>query len=69
MRNKKKFIISIEETVVDEVEIISDTAKNAIKIAEEEYKKGNIVISPGEVQHRQMAVIQPNEEATDWYEF
>ena len=36
----KKYIIAIEETVVQEFEIKADTAEKAMEIAEEQYKKG-----------------------------
>lgn len=65
----KKYIIAIEETVVQEFEIKADTAEKAMEIAEEQYKKGMLVISPGEAQFKQMAIVKPDNEATEWCEF
>ena len=65
----KKYIIAIEETVVQEFEIKADTAEKAMEIAEEQYKKGMLIISPGEAQIKQMAIVKPDNEATEWCEF
>ena len=64
----KKFIIAIEETLVEEFEIIADTAEKAIKIAKEQYTKGNLKLCPGEVQFRQMAIVKPEKDVTEWCE-
>ncbi len=69
MKIAKNFTVAIEETVVQEFEISADSAENAMKIAEEQYKKGIIVLAPGEVQFRQMAVVKPNEKSAVWCEF
>ncbi len=66
---KQKFVIAIEETVAQEFEIIADTAEEAVEIAKEQYKKGIIVLSPGEAQFRQMAIVKPEKESTEWCEF
>lgn len=69
MNKSKKFVIAIEETVVQEFKIIADTAEKAMEIAEKQYKDGNLLLSPGEVQFKQMAIVKPENEATDWCEF
>ncbi len=69
MKNKQKFVIAIEETVVQEFNIIANTAEEAMEIAEEQYKKGILTISPGETQFRQLAIVKPEKEATEWCEF
>lgn len=69
MKPKQKFIIAIEETVVQKFEIITDTAEKAMEIAEEQYRKGVFTLSPGEVQFKQMAIVKPEKEATEWCEF
>lgn len=69
MNSVKKYIIAIEETVVQEFEIMADTAEKAMKIVEEQYKKGILVISSGEAQFKQMAIVKPDNEATEWCEF
>lgn len=63
----KKFIIAIEETVVQEFEVMADDSIEALEIAEEKYHKGEFVLEPGEVQFRQMASV--GDEPTEWMEF
>lgn len=65
----KKYTIAIEETIVDEFEIEANDFNEAMNIAEEKYRKGEFVLSPGEVQFKQMAVISPSCERTEWNEF
>ncbi len=63
----KKFIIAIEETVVQEFEVMADNSIEALEIAEQKYRKGEFVLEPGEVQFRQMASV--GDEPTEWMEF
>lgn len=65
----KKYKIAIEETVIGEFEIYVDSAENAMRIAEENYKNGNFILCSGEVQHKQMAINEPEDEATKFIEF
>ncbi|WP_405378687.1 hypothetical protein [Phascolarctobacterium sp.] len=67
--DKEKFKIAIEEVVVAEFVVEAMDAEDAMKIAEEKYKSGEIVIYGGEVQQRQMAIIFPKEAASEWKEF
>jgi len=69
MKNNKKFVVAIEETIVHEFEIIADNPESAMKIAEDQYRKGFLVLSPGEVQFKQMAIVKPENEATEWCVF
>ena len=57
----KKFIVTIEETVVQDFEVMADNAEEASIIAQEKYRKGVFVLEPGECQYRQLAV-HPSEE-------
>ena len=63
----KKFIIAIEETVVQEFEVMAGDSIEALEIAEKKYHKGEFVLEPGEVQFRQMASV--GDEQTEWMEF
>lgn len=63
----KKFIIAIEETVVQEFEVMAEDSIEALEIAEQRYRKGELVLEPGEVQFRQMASV--GNEPTEWMEF
>ena len=63
----KKFIIAIEETVMQEFEVMAEDGIEAMEIAEQKYRKGEFVLEPGEVQFRQMASV--GDELTEWIEF
>ena len=65
----KKFRIAIEETIVDEFEIYANNAEEAMRIAEEKYRKSEIVLEAGECQFRQMSIVKPDNEVTEWVEF
>lgn len=64
-----KYIIAIEETLVQEFDIAANNAEEAFRKAVEYYKNGTSAITQGEVQFKQMAIIAPYNEATDWKEF
>lgn len=64
-----KYKITIEETVVDEFDVFADSAEDAMRIAEKNYKNGNFVLCSGEVQHKQMAIIEPAGKVTEFIEF
>lgn len=65
----KKFIVAIEETVVEEFEVIAESAEEAMSIAEKKYKSGEFELTPGEVQYRQMSIVNSENEVTEWIEF
>lgn len=65
----KKFIIAIEEMVSQEFEVEAENAGEAMEIAEEKYKNGEFVLSPGNLVARQMAVTAPDNEVSEWTEF
>jgi len=64
-----KYIVVIEETVAQEFKIIAKNAEDALKEAKKKYEEGEIVLEPGEVQYKQMKVIRPDCEFSEWYEF
>lgn len=64
-----KFVISIEEIISQDFEIIAESADEAMNIAEDKYRKGELVLSPGELHFKQMAISEPDNEATEWCEF
>lgn len=64
-----KYKVAIEETVVGEFEVEADSPGEALELAEERYRKGQYVLEPGEVQFRQMSIVGPESEATEWKEF
>ena len=65
----KTYTIAIEETIVEEFEIEANDFGEALDIAAEKYRKGEIVLYPREVQFKQMAVLKPDCESTEWVEF
>lgn len=65
----KKFTVAVEETIVQEFEVIASDSKEAINIAADKYHSGEFVLSPGEVQFKQIAVVKPEEDMTEWSKF
>lgn len=65
----KEFTISIEELIVQEFKVMADNVEKAMETAEKNYRNGKFVLESGEVQFKQMAVVNPCEEVTEWIEF
>lgn len=65
----KKFVITIEETVCQNFEVEAENAEQAMEFAENKYQNGEFVLEPGEVCFKQMAIMKPDDEATEWIEF
>ena len=65
----KKYIITIEETISDNFEIEANTAKEAMKIAENRYSTGEYTLAPGNLVAKQMAIMSSNGEAIKWIKF
>ena len=63
-----KYTIAIEETVVEEFEVIAETEKEALEIAHKKYKNKEFMLEPGEAQYVQMAVVKPYKEELEWIE-
>ena len=66
---KKKFTLSIEETVVQEFSLYANDSDEAFELVKQKYNSGEFVLEPGEVTHKQMAITKPENEATEWVEF
>lgn len=64
-----KFVITIEETVGKDFEIVAESAEQAMQIAVNKYQNGEFVLEPGEVLFKQMAITKPNSEVSEWCEF
>lgn len=62
----KKFTLIIEETVVDEFEVNANNEQEALEIVRDKYKKGEFILSPGEVQYRQMTIKSPMKDEMNW---
>ncbi len=65
----KKFVIAIEEMICQDFEVVAETAEEAMEVAEKLYKSGAFVLDNAELCAKQMAVVAPNEDATEWCEF
>ena len=70
MCEKKKFIVTIEETISQDFEVIAENEEDAIDIAIEKYNNGEFCLSPGTLVAKQMAVENVTDNLfTDWFEF
>lgn len=58
----KEFVVTIEEIISQDFTVIAKSKKEALNIAKEEYYKGNFVLLPGDLEYKQMAVAELNEE-------
>ncbi len=64
-----KYEIIVEEVISDVFEIDADSEEEAISKAIIMYKSEKIVLSPGNLEFKQMAIIKPNNEKLEWIEF
>lgn len=65
----KEFTIVIEETVSQPFVVVANDGEEAMKIAEDKYKNGEFVLEPGELVCKQMTIVSPDDELTEWTEF
>lgn len=65
----KTFTIVIEETIVEEFRVTANDVEEALKVAEHKYRNEEFILCPGEVQFKQMAVLNSSNEVTEWVEF
>lgn len=65
----EKYTIAIEEIRVKEFEILANDGKDAMNIAEDQYNKGLLIVSKEEPIFKQMAIVEPEDEETEWTEF
>lgn len=70
MSIKKKFVITIEEMVTEDFEVLAETEEEAEVIATEKYNSGEFVLEPGNLVAKQMQIHNvTDDEYTDWFEF
>lgn len=70
MCEKKKFIVTIEETISQSFEVVAEDDNEAIDIAIKKYDSGEFCLSPGSLVAKQMAVENVTDNLfTDWFEF
>ena len=66
----KKFIVTIEEKVSEEFEVLAEDNEEAEKIAAEKYRNGEFVLEPGNLVAKQMEIHNVTDDKwTDWIEF
>ena len=66
---KKKFIVTIEETVSNDFEILAENVEKAKRIAEEKYKSGELILEPGNILSAQLKVENTDyDNCTEWIE-
>lgn len=64
----RKYIVAIEEAVVDEFEVYAESKEHAMEIAKSKYMSGDFILSPGELCSKMMAILSPNKDA-EWVDF
>ena len=65
----KKYMISIEETIVQKFEVEAENDETALNNAKENYKVGIFTLENAEVQYRQNAIVEPLKDEIEWVEF
>lgn len=63
----KTYKIGIEEIVSAVFEVEAEDSEQALEIAKEKYRSGEFMLEPGELQSKNIAVLEP--ESTEWKEF
>lgn len=64
-----KYEVIVEEMVSDVFEIDADSEEEAISKVINMYKAEDIVLSPGNLEYKQIAIIKPNIEKSNWVKF
>ena len=64
-----KYEIVIEEVISDIFGVDADSEEEAISMTIDMYKSGDIVLSPGNLEHKQLAVIKTTSDELDWIPF
>ena len=62
---RKTYKIIIEETISDEFAVTASSEEGAVKTAIERYKSGELVLSPGNLLEKKIAVITDNGDTSD----
>ena len=65
----KSFQVIIEEQVSKTFFVLANNEKEAADLAMEGYKNQLYVLDPGEVQHRQLCLIDEKNKQSGWYSF
>ena len=66
----RRFCVSIEEIICEDFVVTADSIEKAIQVAVEKYQKEEFVLSPGNIESKQIMVYDKgNDTFTDWIEF
>lgn len=66
----RKFCVSIEEIICEDFVVTADSIEKAVQVAVEKYQKEEFVLSPGNIESKQIMVYDKgNDTFTDWIEF
>lgn len=68
-RDKRKFVVTIEEMISQDYVIYANNISEALEIAEKGYKEGELVLSPGELVCKQISATDGKNHSVEWYEF
>ena len=66
---KTKYKVVVEETISENFEIEAENIHEALKISEQQYKNGDLVLSPGNLIFKQILICDEKGNCSDWYEF
>lgn len=66
---KRKYSIIIEETISENFEIEAEDIDEALKVAKQKYKNGEIVLNPGNLIFKQISASDEKGNSVDWHEF
>lgn len=65
----KKYVITIEELISQNFVVEANDAEEAMEIAEKKYNNNEFILESGNLVTKQMAITEPENEATEWCEF
>jgi len=65
----QKYVVAIEETIVQKFEILAESEDEALDLAVEKYNIGEFVLDHSEIHHKQVALVDDENGSTEWIEF
>ena len=65
----KEYTVNIEETINQEFTVTAETANQAIDIAIKKYKNCEFVLDDPSLTYKMIAVVDPDNERTEWMPF
>lgn len=68
-KDKKNYIVTIEEMISQDFEVYAKDIGEALAIAEKKYYDGEFVLAPGNLVCKQISATDYDRDCVDWYEF